>query len=76
MKKIKEEDLMSYLYNEASPAVAAAIEKAMVKDPSIKEQLELLQFSMKHLERLKLESPSQESVQAILKYAASHKKPD
>ena len=76
MKKIKEEDLMSYLYNESSPAVAAAIEKAMVEDPSIKEQLELLQFSMKHLERLKLESPSQESVQAILKYAASHKKRD
>jgi len=76
MKKIKEEDLMSYLYNEASPAVAAAIEKAMVEYPSIKEQLELLQFSMKHLERLKLESPSQESVQAILKYAASHKKRD
>ncbi len=76
MKKIKEEDLMSYLYNEASPAVAAAIEKAMVEDPSIKEQLELLQFSMKHLERLKLESPSQESVQAILKYAAAHKKRD
>ena len=76
MKQIKEEDLMSYLYNEASPAVAAAIEKAMVEDPSIKEQLELLQFSMKHLERLKLESPSQESVQAILKYAASHKKRD
>jgi len=76
MKKIKEEDLMSYLYNEASPAVAAAIEKAIVEDPSIKEQLELLQFSMKHLERLKLESPSQESVQAILKYAASHKKRD
>ena len=76
MKKIKEEDLMSYLYNEASPAVVAAIEKAMVEDPSIKEQLELLQFSMKHLERLKLESPSHESVQAILKYAAAHKKPD
>ena len=67
---------MSYLYNEASPAVVAAIEKAMVEDPSIKEQLELLQFSMKHLERLKLESPSTESVQAILKYAAMHKKPD
>lgn len=67
---------MSYLYNEASPAVVAAIEKAMVEDPSIKEQLELLQFSMKHLERLKLESPSAESVLAILKYAALHKKPE
>jgi hypothetical protein len=48
----------------------------MEEDPSIKEQLELLQFSMKHLERLKLESPSTESVQAILKYAASQKKND
>jgi hypothetical protein len=76
MKKIKEEALMSYLYNEASPAVVAAIEKAMEEDPSIKEQLELLQFSIKHLERLKLESPSTESVQAILKYAAAQKKND
>jgi hypothetical protein len=76
MKKIKEEDLMSYLYNEASPAVVAAIEKAMVEDPTIKEQLELLQFSMKHLERLKLESPSSESVQRIINYAASLKKPE
>jgi hypothetical protein len=76
MKKIKEEDLMSYLYNEASPAMAAAIEKAMLEDPSIKDQLELLQFSIKHLERLKLESPSPESIQAILKYAASRKKPE
>jgi len=76
MKKIKEEALMSYLYNEASPEMVVAIEKAMLEDPSIKDQLALLQFSMKHLERLKLESPSQESVQAILKYAASRKKAD
>ncbi|MBY0482349.1 MAG: hypothetical protein K2Q21_13400 [Chitinophagaceae bacterium] len=76
MKKIKEEDLMSYLYKEASPAMVKAIEQAMIDDPSIKDQLALLQFSMKHLERLKLESPSAESVQAILKYAALHKKPD
>jgi hypothetical protein len=76
MKKIKEEDLMSYLYNEASPAMAAAIEKAMLEDPSIKDQLELLQFSMKHLERLKLQSPSPESIQAILNYAASRRKTD
>lgn len=76
MKKIKEEDLMSYLYNESSPEMKAAIEKAMLEDPSIKDQLELLQFSMKHLEKLELKQPSPESVQAILNYAALRKKPD
>jgi len=64
---------MSYLYHEASPELSAAIEQAMIEDPSIKEQLELMQFSLKHLEKIKLESPSNESVQAILRYAASRK---
>ena len=67
---------MNYLYNESSPEMSAAIEKAMLEDPSIKDQLQLLQFSMKHLEKLHLKSPSQESVDAILKYAASRKKPN
>ena len=67
---------MSYLYNESSPEMSAAIEKAMLEDPSIKDQLELLQFSMKHLEKLQLKSPSDESVQAILKYAAEKKLKD
>lgn len=74
MKKIKEEELMSYLYKEASPELAAAIEKAIEEDPSLKSQLELLQFSVKHLEKLSLKSPSNDSIQAILKYAASRKK--
>ena len=67
---------MSYLCHEASPELSEAIEKALEEDPSIKDQLELLQFSMKHLEKLNLQSPSIESVQAILKYASLRKKPD
>jgi hypothetical protein len=74
MKKIKEEDLMSYLYKEASPAVVKAVEQAMIEDPTIKDQLELLQFSMKHLEKIDLKSPSSATIQAILKYASTGKK--
>ncbi len=74
MKKIKEEDLMSYLYNEASPVVVAAIEQAIQEDPSLKNQLDLLRISMKALDKVKLQSPSKKSLKAIMKYAAAKNK--
>ncbi len=74
MKTIKEEDLMSYLYNEASPAVVEAIEQALQEDPSLKNQLDLLKISMKALDKVKLKSPSKASLKAILKYAADKNK--
>jgi hypothetical protein len=65
---------MSYLYNEASPLVVEAIEKAIQEDPSLKNQLDLLRISMKALDKVKLQSPSKKSLKAILKYAAGKNK--
>ena len=67
---------MSYLYNEASPLVVEAIEKAIQEDPSLKNQLDLLRISMKALDKVKLQSPSKKSLKAILKYAAGKNKGD
>lgn len=65
---------MSYLYNEASPVVVAAIEQAIQEDPSLKNQLDLLRISMKALDKVKLQSPSKKSLKAIMKYAAAKNK--
>lgn len=65
---------MSYLYNEASPIVAEAIEQALQQDPTLKNQLDLLKISMKALNKVKLQSPSKATLKAILKYAADKNK--
>ena len=69
MKEIKAEDLMSYLYNEASPAMDDAIQKAIAKDPSLNDQLHTFQLSMQQLDKLELQSPSDASLLAIMAYA-------
>jgi hypothetical protein len=70
MKEIKAEDLMSYLYNEASPEMNDAIKKAIAEDQSLKYQLNLLQLSMQQLDKLDLKSPSNASLMAIMAYAS------
>jgi hypothetical protein len=69
MKEIKAEDFMSYLYNEASPAMDDAIQKAIAKDPSLNDQLHTFQLSMQQLDKLELQSPSDASLLAIMAYA-------
>jgi len=70
MKKFKEEDLILYLYKECSPKLSAAIEEALEEDNlELKDQLELLRRSIRQLDKLKLKSPSKQSIKAILKYA-------
>ena len=72
MKKIKEEDLILYLYKECSPSLKAAIDQALeTHNIELEEKLALLQRSIRHLNKLKLKSPSRLSVKAILKYAKS-----
>ncbi len=70
MKEIKAEDLMSYLYNEASPEMNDAIQKAIAEDQSLKDQLDLLQLSIQQLDKLDLKSPSDASLLAIMAYAS------
>jgi hypothetical protein len=70
MKKFKEEDLILYLYKECSPKLSTAIEQALEEeDLELKDQLQLLRRSIRQLDKLKLKSPSKQSIKAILKYA-------
>jgi hypothetical protein len=70
MKKLKEEDLILYLYKDSSPRLTAAIEKALAEDDlELKDRLQVLKRSIKQLDKLKLHSPSKRSVKAIMKHA-------
>ena len=70
MKKFKEEDLILYLYKDCSPKLSAAIEAALAEeDIELKDRLQVLRRSIRQLDKLKLKSPSKQSVKAIVKYA-------
>lgn len=70
MKKFKEEDLILYLYKDASPGLSAAIEKALAEDDlELKDRLQLLQRTIKQLDKLKLRAPSKKSIKAIMEEA-------
>ena len=70
MKKFKEEDLILYLYQECSPKLSVAIETALEDDDlELIDRLQVLRRTIKQLEKLKLKSPSKQSVKAILKLA-------
>ena len=70
MKKFKEEDLILYLYKDCSPKMAAAIEEARELDLELKDRLQVLRRTIKQLDKLKLKSPSKQTIQTIMKYAA------
>lgn len=63
------EDLIRYLYNEASPAMTAAIEEALQNDWTLREKLEVLRHSSRELNRVALESPGTTSLNRIMNYA-------
>ncbi len=68
MKKIKEEDLILYLYNECPPKLSAAIGEALEADIELKDRLEVLRRTIRQLSKLKLSSPSKESIRLIMKH--------
>ena len=70
MKKFKEEDLILYLYKDCSSKLRAAIEEALAEDIALKDHMEVLRRTIRQLDKLKLKSPSKQSIKAILKHAA------
>jgi len=62
------EDLLLYLYKEASPSQVSAIETAVAQDWALREKLEVLQASISRLDEA-LESPRTEAVLNVLNYA-------
>ncbi len=74
MKKFKEEELIMYIYKDCTPELTSAINQAIKEDGDLKNRLEVLQRSVNQLDKLKLQSPSKQSIKAILQYAKNAQK--
>ena len=74
MQKFSQEQLIQYLFGECSPLLKLAIEKAMLDDLVLQKEIKTLQRTIKQISKLKKQSPSDSSVDAILKYAANSSK--
>ncbi|MBC7720959.1 MAG: hypothetical protein H7068_02995 [Pedobacter sp.] len=74
MQKFSQEQLMQYLYREASPILKLAIDNAMKEDLDLQREFKTLQRTIKQLDKLEKQIPSQKSIDAILKYAKDTQK--
>ena len=69
MHQFSPEDLLCYLYKEASPETTAAIEIALQEDWTLREKLSVLKASHERLNGI-VETPRTEIILNILRYAA------
>jgi hypothetical protein len=74
MQKFSQEQLMQYLYGEASPILQLAIDNAIKEDADLQKEIKTLQRTIKQLDKLEKQSPSQKSIDAILNYAKQTQK--
>jgi len=68
MNNFTPEDLLLYLYNEASSKQTIAIESALKSDWTLREKLAVLKTSMQRLDKI-TEAPRTEVVLNVLNYA-------
>ncbi len=73
MKKFKEEDLILYLYQECTPKQRTDIDEALEYDLELQDRLQVLKRTLQQLNKLKLKSPSKQTIKTILKHAASNR---
>ena len=69
MRNFTPEELIQYLYGEATQEMVIAIEAALQVDWSLQEKLAVLKESQQQLGSIKLEQPRRQSLAAILDYA-------
>ncbi len=69
MTNFTAEELVLYLYKESSPEKTAAIEEALKKDWTLREKIDVLQTSVKELNKISIELPRMEAVASVLNYA-------
>jgi len=74
MEKFSQEQLMQYLYGEASPILKVAIDTAMKEDIDLQKEIKTLKRTIKQLDKLEKQSPSQKSIDFILNYAKESNK--
>jgi len=76
MQKFTQEQLMLYVYQQASPILKMAIDRVIKEDSSVAEDVKYLKLSKKELDKVEKEgllSPSDKSVNRILQYAIKGK---
>jgi len=76
MQKFTQEQLMLYVYQQASPILKMAIDRVIKEDSSVAEDVKYLKLSKKELDKVEKEgllSPSDKSVNKILQYAVKGK---
>ena len=80
MRKFSQQQLMQFLYGEASPILQMAIDRALQSDTELQKEIKLLRRTQKQLDELKKKplSPSKKVIDAIMEYAkqTSPKKKD
>lgn len=71
MRKFSNQQLMLFLYGEASPILKMAIETALKTDEALQKEIKQLKKTQKELDNLKKTNlaPSQKSIDAIMAYA-------
>ncbi len=74
MQKFSQDQLMQYLYGEASPILKLAIDNAIKEDLELQKEIKTLRRTIKQLDKLEKQSPSQKSIDAILNYAKQTQK--
>jgi len=77
MQKFTQEQLMLYVYQQASPILKLAIDSVIKEDAMLAQEIKSLKQTRKELERAQKEatvSPSKESVNKIIQYAKKGKK--
>ena len=71
MRKFSQQQLMQFLYGEASPILKMAIDKALLSDTELQKEIKLLKRTQKQLDDLKKKplNPSKKVIDAIMEYA-------
>ncbi len=71
MRKFSQQQLMQFLYDEASPILKMAINKALLNDKELLKEINSLKRTKKQLDQLKEKplSPSKKTIDTILEYA-------
>ncbi|MFP5039555.1 hypothetical protein [Parasediminibacterium sp. JCM 36343] len=76
MQNFSQEQLIQYLYGECSPILKLAIDTAKKEDIELQQEIKTLKRAMKQINNLKLQSPSQSTIDSILQYASKTQKKD
>jgi len=69
MANITQDDLLQFLYNELSPERTKEMQKQLDTDPELQERLNVLKAAKVRLEKIKLLSPDERSIDKIMNYS-------